>query len=49
MGGTVLNTTVRERDLGLTISAVTNLSEQSGIAASKGNKCLGLIWRSIVY
>jgi len=49
MGGTVLNITVREKDLGLTISADTNVSEQCGIAASKGNKCFGLICRSILY
>jgi len=40
MGGTVLNTTVKEKDLGLTISADMKVSEQSGIAAAKGKKFL---------
>ena len=42
MGGTVLNTTVKEKDLGLTISADMEISEQCGIAAAKGNQILGL-------
>ena len=49
MGGTVLNTTVKEKDLGLTISADMKVSEQCGIAAAKGNQILGLIRRNIVY
>ena len=49
MGGTVLNTTLKENDLGLTISADMKVSEQCGIAAAKGNQILGLIWRNIVY
>ena len=49
MGGTVLNTTLQEKDLGLTISAHMNVSEQCGIAAAKGNKIIGLIRRNIVY
>jgi len=49
MGGTVLNTTVKEKDLGLTISADMKVSEQNGIAAAKGNKILGLIRRNIAY
>ena len=49
MGGTVLNTTLKENDLGLTISADVNVSEQCGIAAAKGNQILGLIRRNIVY
>ena len=49
MGDTVLNTTVKEKDLGLTISADMNVSEQCGIAAAKGNQILGLIMRNIVY
>ena len=32
MGGTVLNTTLKEKDLGLTISADMKVSEQCGIA-----------------
>ena len=49
MGGTVLNTTVNEKDLGLTIKADMNVSEQCIIAAAKGNQILGLIRRGIVY
>ena len=40
MGGTVLNTTLKEKDLGLTISADMKVSEQCGIAAAKGNQIL---------
>ena len=47
MGDTVLGTTVKEKDLVVTTSA--DISEQCGIAASKGNKTLGLIRRNIVY
>ncbi len=47
MGGTVLSTTVKENNLGLTISADIKVSEQCGIAASKGNQILGLIRRNI--
>ena len=49
MGDTVLGTTVKEKDLGVTISADMNVSEQCGIAASKGNHILGLIRRNITY
>ena len=49
IGGTVLNTTVKEKDLGLTISADMKVSEQCGIAAAKGNQILVLIRRNIVY
>ena len=49
MGGTVLNTTLKEKDLGLTISADMKVSEQCGIAAAKGNQILELIRRNIVY
>ena len=48
-GGTVLNTTVKEKGLGLTISADMKVSEQCGIAAAKGNQIPGLIRRNIVY
>ena len=37
ISGTVLSNTIKERDLGLTISADMKVSEQCGIAASKGN------------
>ena len=49
MGGTVLNTTLKEKDLGLTISADMKVSEQCGIAAAKGNQIQGFIRRNIVY
>ena len=49
MGGTLLNTTVKEENLGLTISADMKVSERCGIAAAKENQILGLIWRNIVY
>ena len=49
MGDTVLGTTVKEKDLGVTISADMKVSEQCGIAASKGNKNFGLIRRNITY
>ena len=40
MGGTVLNSTLKKKDLGLTISADMKVSEQCGIAAAKGTKLL---------
>ena len=46
---TVLGTTVKEKDLGVTISADMKVSQQCGIAASKGNQILGLIRRNITY
>ena len=49
MGDTVLGTTVKEKDLGVTISADIKVSEQCGIAASKSKKILGLIRRNITY
>ena len=49
MGGTVLNSALKEKDLGLTISADMKVSEHCGIAAAKGNQILGLIRRNIVY
>ena len=49
MGSTVLNTTIKEKDLGLTTSADMNVSEQCGIAAAKGNAIIGFIRRNIVY
>ena len=41
MGGTILCKTVKEKDLGVTINANMNVSEQCRIAASKGNQILG--------
>ena len=49
MGNTVMGTTVKEKDLGGTISVDMKVSEQCGIAASKGNQILGLIRRNITY
>ena len=49
MGGSVLNTTVKEKDLGFPIRADMKLSEQRGIAAAKGNQILRLIRQNIVY
>ena len=45
MGGTLLNTTVKEKDLGLTISADMKVSAQCGNAAAKKNQILILIRR----
>ena len=45
MGDSVLNTTVKENYLGLTISTDMKVSEQCAIAAAKGNQ----IRRNIVY
>ena len=47
MGCTVLSSTVRKKDLGITISADIKVSEPCGIAASKGNQILRLIRRII--
>ena len=49
MGDVVLGRTTQEKDLGVTFSATMEMSEQCGIAASKGNKILGLIMRTITY
>ena len=49
MGHTVLDITVKEKNLGITISADMKVSEQCGIAASKGNQILGLIRKNITY
>ena len=45
MGDTVLDTTVKE--LGVTRSADVKVSEQCGIAASKGNQIIGLVRKNI--
>ena len=49
MGYICVVTTVTEKDLGITISADMKVSEQCGIAASKGNDIIGLIRRNITY
>ena len=49
MGDAILGRTTQENDLGVTFSAEMKVSEQCGIAASKGNTILGLIRRTITY
>ena len=49
MGDTVLGTTVKEKDLGVTIRADMKVSKLCGIAASTGNQILGLIRGNIIY
>ena len=41
MGETVLGSTVKVKDLGVTINADMKVSEQCGISASMGNQLLG--------
>ena len=43
MGGTILSKTVKEKDLGVTMNANMEVSEQCRIAASKGIHVLGMI------
>ena len=40
-------TTIKEKDLGITISADIKVSEQCAIAAAKDNQIIGLIRRNI--
>ena len=47
MRDTVLGTTVKEKDLGITISADMQVSEQCGNAVSNGSQILGLIKRNM--
>ena len=49
MVGTTRNTTVKEKDLALTISADMMVSEECGIAASNKKQILGSIRQNIVY
>ena len=49
MGGTILSKTVKEKDLGVTMNANMEVSEQCRIAASKGNHIRGMIRRNITY
>ena len=48
-GDAVLGRTTQEKDLGVTFSVDMKVSEQCGIAVSKGNKMLGLIMITIMY
>ena len=47
MGDAVLGRTTQEKDIGVTFSADMNVSQQCRIAASKGNKIVGLTRRTI--
>ena len=49
MGEAILGRTTQEKDLGVTFNADMKVSEQCGIAASKGNQIQGLIRRTIMY
>ena len=49
MGGTILNKTVKEKYLGVSMNANIKVSEQCRIAASKGKQVLGMIRRNITY
>ena len=49
LGNLKENATIIEKDLGVTKSADMKVSEQRGIAASRGNQILGLIRRNITY
>ena len=42
MGGTILSNTVKEKDLGVTMNANMNVSEQCRIAAFKGHQVIGM-------
>ena len=44
MGYTVIGTSVKEKDLGVTISADMKVSEHCGVAASKGNQTSERMW-----
>ena len=47
MGDAVLCRTTQEKDFGVTFSADIKVSEQCGIATSKGNQIIWLIRRTI--
>ena len=49
LGGSILSKTVKEKDLGVSMSANMKVSEQCRIAASKGNQIIGMIRRNITY
>ena len=48
-GYTILGTSVKEKDLGVTVSADMTLLKQCGFVAANGNHILGLISRNITY
>ena len=47
MGGTILCKTVKRKDLGVTMDANMNISEQCRIAVSMSNQVFGMIRRNI--
>ena len=49
MGGTILSKTVKEKYLGVSMDANMKVSEQCRIAASKGNRVVGMIRRNITH
>ena len=49
MGDAVLGRITQEKSLGVTLSANMKVSEQYGVAVSKGNQILGLIWSTLTY
>ena len=49
MDKTILGTSVKEKDLGVTFSADVTVSEQCGVAAANGNQIVGFIRRNITY
>ena len=49
MGGTILSKIMKEQDLGVTMNANMNVSEQCRTAASQGNQVLVMIRRNITY
>ena len=49
MGGTIINKTMKEKYLGVTMNANMKDSEQCRIAESNGNQVLGMIRRNISY
>ena len=49
MGDNVLSTIVKEKNLGVTINVDMEVSEQCGIAASKGIQIIGMFRRNITY
>ena len=49
IGGAILSQTLKEKYFGVTLNANMKVSEQCGIAASKGNQIFGMIQRNITY
>ena len=49
MGGIILCKTVKEKCLGVTITANMKISEQCRIAAARGNQIIGIIRSNITY